>query len=232
MIQPVRERAFQRRFQCLFDAGLRRDAKDRQRGERTFFIALRQMITARRLAQTTLAQYAGIQQATGKGQNVLRFTGQQFQLQFTNRLLVFTGFDCAAVERDFNFAIAFLYNPSFTRKISAEKRLYVLCELRRQFSLRPDLSRQFLQRQLRRVQRNVVFRTLMQAADDAPGDFQRHFIASLVAANAQPHVVAAQPVIRRFIVNIQQLTRGRMLCLQRVEVLTQRVNAILSDDKL
>ena len=72
----------------------------------------------------------------------------------------------------------------------------------------------------------------MQAADDAPGDFQRHFIASLVAANAQPHVVAAQPVIRRFIVNIQQLTRWRMLCLQRVEVLTQRVNAILSDDKL
>jgi hypothetical protein len=31
--------------------------------------------------------------------------------------------------------------------------------------------------------------------------------------------VTAQPVIRRFIVNIQQLTRWRMLCLQRVEVL-------------
>ena len=142
------------------------------------------MITARRLAQATLAQYAGIQQATGKGQNVLRFTGQQFQLQFTNRFLMLAGCHFAAVERDFNFAVAFLDHPSFTRKIGVEKRLYVLCELRRQFPLRPDLSRQFLQRQLRRVQRNVVFRTLMQAADNAPGDFQRHFIAPLVTANA------------------------------------------------
>jgi hypothetical protein len=35
-------------------------------------------------------------------------TGQQFQLQFANRLLMLAGFHFAAIERDFNLALAFL----------------------------------------------------------------------------------------------------------------------------
>ena len=161
------------------------------------------MITTRRFAQASLTQYAGIQQTAGKGQNILCITGQKLQLQLANGFLMLAGFDFAAIESDFNFAVAFFDHPSLTLKIGAEKRLYVLSKLRRQFTLRPDFSRKLFQRQLRAFQRNVIFRTLMQPADDAPGDFQRHLIAPLVAANAQPHVVAAQPVIRRFIVNIQ-----------------------------
>ena len=71
----------------------------------------------------------------------------------------------------------------------------------------------------------------MQSAHHAPGDFQGHFILTTIATDAQSHIVTAQPVIRRFIVNIEQLTRRRVLGIKRVKVLAQCFHAAVGDDK-
>lgn len=72
----------------------------------------------------------------------------------------------------------------------------------------------------------------MQAAHHPTGNFQRHFIALPIAADPQPHVVPAQPVIGGFVVNIQQLACRRVLRIQRIEMLAQRLNAVVGNDKL
>ncbi|VGO88318.1 hypothetical protein SB00610_00018 [Klebsiella quasipneumoniae subsp. similipneumoniae] len=138
----------------------------------------------------------------------------------------------AAIEGNLNLTLSFLDHPAFTGKIGAEQRLDMLRQRGRKFPLRPNLRRQALKRQLRFIQGNIVFRALVQAAHHPTGDFQRHFITPLIAADAQPHVVTTQPVIGGFVINVQQLARGRMFRLERIELLAQRLYPILSDDKL
>ena len=231
MIEPVRQRVFQRRLQTLLYAGFWRHLQNAEWLHRARIVPLGKMVAARRFAETSLAQHAGFQQTTGERQHILRLTREQFQLQLANRLLMLGGFHLPAIERNFNLALPFADHPFFTFKIGTEQRLYVLRQIRGQFALRPDFGRQAFQRQFRACQRDVEFRTLMQSAHHAPGDFQGHFILTAIATDAQSHIVTAQPVIRRFIVNIEQLTRRRVLGIKRVKVLAQCFHAAVGDDK-
>ena len=190
------------------------------------------MIPARGFAQAPLTQDAALQQTMREAQQIGGLPGEQLQLQFADRLLMFARLHFAAIEGNLNLTLSFLDHPAFTGKIGAEQRLDMLRQRGRKFPLRPDLRRQALKRQLRFIQWNIVFRALVQAAHHPTGDFQRHLITPLIAADAQPHVVTTQPVIGGFVINVQQLARGRMFRLERIELLAQRLYPILSDDKL
>ena len=161
------------------------------------------MIPARGFAQAPLTQDAALQQTVRKAQQIGSLPGKQLQLQFADRLLMFASLHFAAIEGDLNLTIPFLYHPTFTSKISAEQRLDMLRQRGRELALRPDLRRQALKRQLRFIQWDIVFRTLVQPPYHPAGNFQRHFITPLVAADAQPHIVTTQPVIGGFVINVQ-----------------------------
>lgn len=96
-------------------------------------------------------------------------------------------------------------------KIGAEQRLHLRSKFSGQFAIRPDFRWEQGEIQLRRVQRNVKFRSLMQAARHASGNFHGHFVMTVFTANTQPHIMTTQPRIRRFVVNIQQLAGCMML---------------------
>ncbi len=72
----------------------------------------------------------------------------------------------------------------------------------------------------------------MQPADNPPGDFHRHFVDAVIAPDTQPHIMAAQPAVRRLVVDVQQLRCRDPLFGQGVEVLTKRLNAFGVHDKL
>ncbi len=71
----------------------------------------------------------------------------------------------------------------------------------------------------------------MQTADHAAGDFHRHHVAPVRAADAQPHIVVAQPVVRRFVVDVEQLYGFMVLAGEGIQMLTECVNAVFFDDK-
>ncbi len=98
--------------------------------------------------------------------------------------------------------------------MGAEQRADALGEIRWQASLRPGLGREAAEIQLRLIDGNVVLWTLMQPAHGAAGGFDRHLIAILCATNAQAHVVATQPAIRRLVVDIEQGRRRNVLVRQ------------------
>ncbi|MNT77826.1 hypothetical protein D3C72_2169850 [compost metagenome] len=71
----------------------------------------------------------------------------------------------------------------------------------------------------------------MQTAHHTPGNFHRHFIAPVRTTDAQPHIVTTQPVIRRFVIDIEELHRLVVLAGQLIQMVTQRINAARFDDK-
>ena len=72
----------------------------------------------------------------------------------------------------------------------------------------------------------------MQAARHLSGNFHGHFVMTVFTANTQPHIVTTQPRIRRFVVNIQQLHGVMVLAAQRIEMVTQRLNGTVINNKL
>ena len=60
----------------------------------------------------------------------------------------------------------------------------------------------------------------MQAARHPSGNFHGHFVMTILTTNTQPHIVTTQPRIRRFVVDIQQLTGRMMLTPQRIQTFT------------
>ena len=72
----------------------------------------------------------------------------------------------------------------------------------------------------------------MQTAHNATGDFHRHLVAPVRAADAQAHIMTTQPVVRRFVIDIEQLYGFMVFAGQRLQMLAERVNAVFFDDKL
>ena len=72
----------------------------------------------------------------------------------------------------------------------------------------------------------------MQTAHHATGDFHRHLVAPVRTTDAQAHIVVAQPVVRRFVIDVEQLYGFMVLAGQRIQMLAERVSAVFFDDKL
>ncbi|MOA47720.1 hypothetical protein D3C78_1703820 [compost metagenome] len=71
----------------------------------------------------------------------------------------------------------------------------------------------------------------MQATHHTSGDFHRHLVLTVRTTNTQPHIMAAQPVVRRFVIDVEQLYRGVMFTGELMKVGSQRINAVIFDDK-
>ena len=159
------------------------------------------MITTRRFAQASPRRSTPVSsRPRSEGPNILILPDQKLQLQLANGFLMLAGFDF----RHPSSAISISLSPSLTthRSLGAEKRLYVLSKLRRQFTLPA------------RLPAGSTFPAPAQGfpagiyipdADAARRRRARHFsvisIAPVVARTRRP-VVAARPVIRRFMSNL------------------------------
>ncbi|CCJ89807.1 hypothetical protein BN132_1735 [Cronobacter turicensis 564] len=192
---------------------------------------MRQVIAARRFAEASLTQARLRNQLTGELQYIGRLALKQFQLQLADRLRQLAGFYFAAIKRQFNAAFAVSNHPLFTREIGAEQRLHRRLQRLGRQPFGPDFRRKARECKLRGFQRDIIFRTLMQPAGRAASHFHGHLITAIIAANAQPHIVTAQLVVRGFVIDVEQLARVAVFGLKGVQRGAQRVNLFGVDDK-
>ncbi|MNZ87142.1 hypothetical protein D3C78_1059920 [compost metagenome] len=86
-------------------------------------IALRQMITPRRLAQAALTQAAVLCQCVGQRQQIGGIAFFQFQFDFAQRFAQFPGTHFTLVKTNLNLALTVSDHPLLTHEIGAEQRL-------------------------------------------------------------------------------------------------------------
>ena len=232
VVLPLRERQLQRRFHALLNGGFRHNAQNRGFSQHARRIPGGQVIAACRFTQAALTQARLVHQLVRQLQHITRLAFQQFEFQFADRLLLFTRLNFTPIERDLNAALAFRHQPFFAPEIGAEQRLRLCRQRCGQRPFRPHFRRKTIQLKFWLTDVDIVFRTLVQTAHHATGDFHRHLVAPVRTPDAQAHIVVAQPVVRRFVIDVEQLYGFMVLAGQRIQMLAERVSAVFFDDKL